>query len=91
MVQLNGGPYKIDDSVQSLIDYEYKLGLNRPEIWTGYAHKIDTLRNKVTKILINLKKEGKVIAGYGAPAKATTLMYHFGIGPDIIDFPDFDP
>ena len=38
------------------------------------------------KILINLKKEGKVIAGYGAPAKATTLMYHFGIGPDIIDF-----
>ena len=86
MVQLNGGPYKIDDSVQSLIDYEYKLGLNRPEIWVGYAQKINTLRNKLTKILINLKKEGKVIAGYGAPAKATTLMYHFGIGPDIIDF-----
>ena len=52
MVQLNGGPYKIDDSVQSLIDYEYKLGLNRPEIWVGYAQKINTLRNKLTKILI---------------------------------------
>ena len=26
------------------------------------------------------------LIGYGAPAKATTLMYHFGIGPEIIDF-----
>jgi hypothetical protein len=27
-----------------------------------------------------LKKAGKKIAAYGAPAKATTLMYHFGGG-----------
>ena len=26
------------------------------------------------------------MAGYGAPAKATTLLYHFGIAPGTLDF-----
>ena len=37
-------------------------------------------------LLNNLKEDGKTIAAFGAPAKATTLMYHFDIGPEIIDF-----
>ena len=86
MVQLNGGPHKANGSVQSLIDYEYKLGLNLSGTWVGYAEKINKLRKKLVDILMGLKQKGKIIAGYGAPAKATTLMHHFGIGPDIIDF-----
>ncbi len=38
------------------------------------------------KLITDIKTEGKSIAGFGAPAKATTLMYHFGIGTDEIDF-----
>ncbi|MBT3917508.1 MAG: SAM-dependent methyltransferase, partial [Rhodospirillaceae bacterium] len=37
-------------------------------------------------LLTKLKQNGKTIAGFGAPAKATTLMYHFNLGPDIVDF-----
>ena len=33
-----------------------------------------------------MKKAGKTIVGYGVPAKATTLMYHFGFGNDILDY-----
>ena len=33
-----------------------------------------------------LKSQGKSIAGFGAPAKATTLMYEFGLKQDILDF-----
>ena len=33
-----------------------------------------------------LRAEGKRIAGVGAPAKATTLMYHFGLGREELDF-----
>ena len=32
------------------------------------------------------KAEGYNIAAFGAPAKATTLLYHFCIGEGIIDF-----
>ena len=50
------------------------------------ADSIDSSRNEVIVLLKGLRSAGKVIAGYGAPAKATTLMYHFGITKDIISF-----
>ena len=34
----------------------------------------------------NLKKEGKKIVGYGAPAKGNTLLNYFKIGPEILDY-----
>ena len=37
-------------------------------------------------LLNGLRAAGASIAGFGAPAKATTLMYHFGITKDLISF-----
>jgi hypothetical protein len=37
-------------------------------------------------LLRGLKSQGKRLAGFGAPAKAATLMHHFGLGPGLIDF-----
>ena len=34
----------------------------------------------------SLKEKGKVIAGFGAPTKATTLMAHFGLDEKVLDF-----
>ena len=86
MVQLSGGPLRADGSVAELIKYEKKLKLDKAATWTGYANKIDALRKELVDLVTGLKKAGKSIAGFGAPAKATTLMYHFDIGPNIIDF-----
>jgi len=86
MVQLSGGPHKVDGSITELVDYEKQLKLDKPITWTGYAQKIDALRDELVDLVTGLKNSGKKIAGFGAPAKATTLMYHFDIGPDIIDF-----
>jgi len=48
--------------------------------------KISHLREELSEKLHALKMEGKAIAGYGAPAKATTLLYTFGIDNSVIDF-----
>jgi len=85
-VQIADGPHKADGSIDELIEYEKGLALNKAATWTGYAQKIDALRDKLVDLLTGLKTNGKTIAGFGAPAKATTLMYHFAIGPDAIDF-----
>jgi len=69
-----------------LITRERKLGLNRVTTYKKFASDIDTIKNKLYSLLTRLKSEGKSIAAYGAPAKATTLMYHFRIGPEIIDY-----
>src|SRR5262249_46366934 len=37
-------------------------------------------------LLANLKSQGKSIAAYGAPTKSTTLLNHFRIGSDQLDF-----
>ena len=86
MVQIANGPHKADGSVDALIKYEKSLTLDTAATWTGYAKKIDALRQELVELLQRLKTDGKSIAGFGAPAKATTLMYHFAIGSDVIDF-----
>ena len=44
------------------------------------------MKIELRALLDAIKASGKTIAGFGAPAKATTLMYHFGIGADDLDF-----
>jgi len=85
-VQLANGPHAVESSVDELISLESSLGLDRPETLREFSAKIDACKQKLTTHLLELKSQGKRIAAFGAPAKATTLMYHFGIGPDVIDF-----
>ena len=84
--QLAGGPHADDGSVEVFISKEHEAGLNEAPIFKNFSNGIDAIKGNLNTLLAKLKHEGKTVAGYGAPAKATTLMYHFGIGPDIIDF-----
>ena len=45
-----------------------------------FAEKIEAAKEQVVSLLGKLKQEGKTIAGYGASATTTTLIYHFGLG-----------
>ena len=86
MAQLKGGPHQPDSSVEQLVALEEKLGLDRVETLQDFGRKINAVKEELRGILKRIKSEGKSVAGFGAPAKATTLMYHFGIGPETIDF-----
>ena len=85
-VQHRGGPQQKDDSVAQLSEFEGSLGLDKADTLRQFGAKIDLVRDALVGLLRKLKTEGKRIAGFGAPAKATTLMYHFGIGADQIEF-----
>jgi len=85
-VQHQGGPHKADGSVDALIELEQDRGLDRAETFTEFAAQIDALKERLGNMLRGLRSNGNTIAGFGAPAKATTLMYHFDLGPDIISF-----
>ena len=86
VAQLKGGPHPVGKSVAEAVANEEKLGLDRAETFRQFGRNINALKTNLGKLLRELKAKGKMIAGFGAPAKATTLMYHFGIGPDLIDF-----
>ena len=84
--QLLGGPYADDGSVSKLIEQERNSGLNDINIFKNFDETIQKLKNDLNSLLATIKSEGQSIAGYGAPAKATTLMYHFSLGRELIDF-----
>jgi SAM-dependent methyltransferase len=85
-VQRRGGPRAADGSVAALVAEERAIGLDRAATLVGFAARIDAIGRELKALIARLKRDGKRLAGYGAPAKATTLMYHFGLGPAEIEF-----
>jgi len=86
MAQVSGGPHPADGSVRDLIAMEERLGLDKAETYRDFAGRIDKLGQDLKALTAGIKAEGKSIAGFGAPAKATTLMHHFDLGPETVDF-----
>jgi SAM-dependent methyltransferase len=84
--QLAGGGRRVQPSVQGLIAHESLLKLDHPATFKSFAASIDNLREELRMVLTRLKGEGKRIAGFGAPAKATTLLHHFKLGDGVLDF-----
>ncbi len=80
------GARPVEESVGELVALEKSMGLDRAATYKDFGTRIDVLGAELSSLLRSLKADGQTIAAFGAPAKATTLMYHFGIGPDLIDF-----
>ena len=83
--QLVGGPRRVSDSVSRFIMCEEDLGLHHAESFKAFATKIDSIKADLGSLLRDLTAEGQTIAGYGASATSTTLIYHFDLG-DVMSF-----
>ena len=75
-----------NSSVDALINSENEMGIDKLETYFRFNQTINVAKNEVNTFLNDAKKQGKKIAGFGAPAKATTLMYHFEFTSSLIDF-----
>ena len=60
-----------------------RLGLDQPKIFQDYTAKIERSKAELLDLLRELKNEGKTIAGFGASATVTTLIYNFELTPYI--------
>ena len=83
--QIIGGPHKISPSVKKLISLENKKKIDKLKTLKKFSKKLYSLKVKIKKKFINLKKDGKTIAGYGAARSGTTLITQMGLGK-LIDF-----
>lgn len=86
VAQKQGGPKPVDHSVGELVNLEKQMGLDKAETYRDFGTRIGVLKAELSTLLREKKEQGRTIAAFGAPAKATTLMYHFEIGPDLIDY-----
>lgn len=86
VAQKAGGRLKIGASVAKRLEEERRLGLASLSAFQSYAARIDALKTELLSVLTKFKAGGKRLAAFGAPAKATTLMHHFGIDGELVDF-----
>jgi SAM-dependent methyltransferase len=84
-VQKSGGPRKAVPVVAELLALEARMGLDRLEIFQNYTVRLDSVKHELHTLLKRLKNEGETVAGYGASATVTTLLYNFELG-GFLDF-----
>lgn len=65
---------------------ERAAGYEHLETYLGYGRRVQEDKRQILSFLIDLKRQGLGIVGYGAPAKGNTLLNYCGIGPDFIDY-----
>lgn len=72
--------------VDNLKQREIRAGLSTLDAYFAFAEKIREVKRSLLMFLIQVRREGKSIVGYGAPAKGNTLLNYCGIRADFIDF-----
>jgi len=65
---------------------EIDAGLLRTETYAGFSEQVKETKRKLLAFLIDAKRAGKTVAGYGAPGKGNTLLNYCGIRTDFLDF-----
>ena len=74
------------EDVTRLRAREESAGLNRLETYAAFTEQVHETKRRLLEFLINVKRAGKHIAGYGAPGKGNTLLNYCGIRTDFLDY-----
>jgi len=71
-------------NVNHLLTVEDEFGLNTLSRYGQFQEKVNTIKYDLLTFLIQQKKLGKKIMGYGAAAKGNTFLNYAGIKPDLM-------
>jgi SAM-dependent methyltransferase len=65
---------------------ECAAGVDRLDTYSDFSQQVKETKWALLDFLIHARREGKTIAGYGAPGKGNTLLNYCGIRTDFIDY-----
>lgn len=76
----------VQPAVKALLEKEAQQKVDKFEYYQTFAQQVETIKTELLKILNELKAQGKRIVGYGAAAKAATMMAYVGIDSTHLDY-----
>ncbi|MGH0037691.1 MAG: methyltransferase domain-containing protein [Myxococcota bacterium] len=76
----------VGERVGALHAREREAGMDRLEGYAGFAEQVHETKRKLLEFLIAARREGKRVAGYGAPGKGNTLLNYCGVRTDFLDY-----
>jgi len=78
---------EISTNVAELLNNEIAKGITDISYYSGYQKRIEKIKYDTWSFLIEQKRKGKKVVGYGAASKGNTLFNYCGIkGTDLIKF-----
>jgi SAM-dependent methyltransferase len=72
--------------VEEMLGREAKAGMLDVDYYAGFQTRTDIIKNDFIAFLIEAKRQGKLVAAYGAAAKGNTIINYAGVRPDLISF-----
>jgi SAM-dependent methyltransferase len=76
----------VTSAVVRLRERELALGLDGLGAYASFSEQVQESKRSLLELLIQLRRAGKRIAGYGAPGKGNTLLNYCGIRSDFLEF-----
>lgn len=80
------GDGEASQDVAAILAMEEARGLGRFETYQRFAREVHGIKHELRGSLGAILKRGQRLAGYGAPAKANTLLGFLEVGPETIAY-----
>lgn len=83
---LPGADHAATDRLAAQQGLESKAGMDGDDFYAGFQSVAEKVKNDFLAYLLEARREGRRVAGYGAAAKGNTLMNFAGVRPDLVEF-----
>ncbi len=78
--------HAVEPNVQKVITDEINAKFDRIDGYESFARQVRVTKLELVDFLVTAAKQGKKVAGYGAPGKSATLLHYCGVGKDLLEY-----
>jgi 2-polyprenyl-3-methyl-5-hydroxy-6-metoxy-1,4-benzoquinol methylase len=78
--------HPVNPRVKALRDIEVFEGFTNLQYYAAFTEAVKQIKADLLMFLIEARRQGKTVVGYGAPAKGNTLLNYCGVGQDFIEY-----
>ena len=79
-------PGEPSDRLLAVRAAEHAAKLDQAAGYVGFEARVQAVKRDLLAFLVNAKREGKTVVGYGAPAKGNTLLNYCGVTSDLLAY-----
>ncbi|MEO7325006.1 MAG: class I SAM-dependent methyltransferase [Dokdonella sp.] len=81
-----GSEHRNAASVATVLADEDAAGMRAMDYYRGFQAEADAVKNGLLDFLLQQRRAGRTVAGYGAAAKGNTLLNYAGVRPDLLPY-----
>lgn len=84
--RIDTGARVMAPAVAGVLADERRAGMGAPEFYAGFQAEAERVKDDLLQFLVDAKRQGRRLAGYGAAAKGNTLLNFAGVKADLLPF-----